>query len=70
MPVQYQGLGLSASHLHTRHHCSIFDVSHMLQTRVWGKHRNQFIESLTVVDMKSGRDEEEAFDNTYKAIVK
>ena len=52
MPVQYQGLGLSASHLHTRHHCSIFDVSHMLQTRVWGKHRNQFIESLTVVDMK------------------
>ena len=51
MPVQYSSLGISASHLHTRSHCSIFDVSHMLQTRVWGRHRRDFIESLTVVDM-------------------
>ena len=52
MPVQYSSLGISASHLHTRSHCSIFDVSHMLQTRVWGRHRREFIESLTVLDMR------------------
>jgi len=52
MPVQYSSQGISASHLHTRSHCSIFDVSHMLQTRVWGRHRKEFMESLTVVDME------------------
>ena len=51
MPVQYSSLGISASHLHTRSHCSIFDVSHMLQTKVWGRHRREFMESLTVVDL-------------------
>ena len=53
MPVQYSSLGISASHLHTRSHCSIFDVSHMLQTRVWGRHRREFMESLTVVDLNN-----------------
>lgn len=33
MPVQYSGMGVLASHLHTREKASIFDVSHMLQTR-------------------------------------
>lgn len=33
MPVQYDNLGISASHLHTRQKASIFDVSHMLQSR-------------------------------------
>ena len=37
MPVEYTGLGIIQSHLHTRKHCSIFDVSHMLQSRIHGK---------------------------------
>lgn len=34
MPVQYKSLGIVASHHHTRNKCSLFDVSHMLQTKV------------------------------------
>lgn len=33
MPVQYAGLGVLASHMWTREKASLFDVSHMLQTR-------------------------------------
>jgi len=51
MPVQYSSMGISASHIHTRTNCSIFDVSHMLQTRVHGKDRFEFMESLTVADV-------------------
>jgi aminomethyltransferase len=32
MPVQYDGMGAIASHLHCRTKSSLFDVSHMLQT--------------------------------------
>lgn len=32
MPVQYKDSPIN-SHMHTRQHCSIFDVSHMLQVR-------------------------------------
>jgi len=52
MPVQYKNLGIPASHKHTREKCSLFDVSHMLQTRVWGKDRVTFMESLTVADVE------------------
>ncbi|KAG1659795.1 Aminomethyltransferase, mitochondrial [Nymphon striatum] len=53
MPVQYSDLGITASHIHTRKHMSIFDVSHMLQTKIYGKDRVQFIESLVVADVKA-----------------
>jgi len=33
MPVQYKDSHIN-SHMHTRQHCSIFDVSHMLQVSV------------------------------------
>ena len=36
---------------YSRKHCSIFDVSHMLQTRVYGKDRVAFMESITVADV-------------------
>lgn len=36
MPVQYGSEGIAASHLHTRSQCSLFDVSHMLQTHIHG----------------------------------
>ncbi|KAL1927889.1 hypothetical protein VTP01DRAFT_3294 [Rhizomucor pusillus] len=51
MPVQYKNMGMLASHLHTREKASIFDVSHMLQTRVIGKDRQKFFETLVVADL-------------------
>jgi aminomethyltransferase len=51
MPVQYKDMGITQSHLHTRSHASIFDVSHMLQTNVFGKDRVSFMESLVVGDV-------------------
>ncbi len=33
MPVLYNDMSLVQSHLHTREKASLFDVSHMLQTR-------------------------------------
>nr|XP_033781650.1 aminomethyltransferase, mitochondrial [Geotrypetes seraphini] len=50
MPVQYKE-GHIESHLHTRTHCSLFDVSHMLQTKVLGRDRVKFMESLVVGDI-------------------
>ncbi|KAJ1912956.1 hypothetical protein H4219_005403 [Mycoemilia scoparia] len=51
MPVQYSNMGALDSHLHTRKHASIFDVSHMLQMRFTGKDRVKFLESLVVGDI-------------------
>jgi aminomethyltransferase len=52
MPVQYKDLSLKESHLHTRSKCSLFDVSHMMQTKVHGKDRFKYIESMTVSDVQ------------------
>lgn len=51
MPVLYSDQTIIQSHLHTRSKCSIFDVSHMLQTKIHGKDRVKFIESLVVSDI-------------------
>ncbi|CAO3654294.1 unnamed protein product [Cunninghamella echinulata] len=53
MPVVYKNLGALASHLHTREKASIFDVSHMLQSRVTGKDRKKFFETLCVADLEN-----------------
>ncbi|XP_015784994.1 aminomethyltransferase, mitochondrial [Tetranychus urticae] len=53
MPVLYSDLSINDSHLHTRSKASLFDVSHMLQTRVYGKDRFQFAHDLTVTDVKN-----------------
>ncbi|KRY75973.1 Aminomethyltransferase, mitochondrial [Trichinella pseudospiralis] len=42
MPVCYADQSVGESHLHTRNHCSIFDVSHIIA----------FIEKLTVADVQ------------------
>lgn len=52
LPVQYVDQSIVSSHLHTRHHASIFDVSHMLQTYVRGKDAIPCIESLCTADIK------------------
>ncbi|KAI5706329.1 hypothetical protein M8J75_007038 [Diaphorina citri] len=51
MPVQYGAVSITASHLHTRCKVSVFDVSHMLQTVVTGKHREEWLESICVADV-------------------
>ncbi|GFO43960.1 aminomethyltransferase [Plakobranchus ocellatus] len=55
MPVQYKS-GISEEHLHVREHVGIFDVSHMLQTRVVGKDRKAFMESMVVTDIEGLKD--------------
>ncbi|NWU94084.1 GCST protein, partial [Upupa epops] len=50
LPLHYEQ-GHLQSHLHTRRCCSLFDVSHMLQTRVYGRDRVKFMESLVVGDI-------------------
>ncbi|XP_074770470.1 aminomethyltransferase, mitochondrial isoform X2 [Athene noctua] len=58
LPLHY-GQGHLQSHLHTRRCCSLFDVSHMPQTRVYGRDRVRFMESLVVGDiaeLKLGQD--------------
>ncbi|XP_069045647.1 aminomethyltransferase, mitochondrial [Lepisosteus oculatus] len=55
MPVQYRDSHI-ASHLHTRQRCSLFDVGHMLQTKVHGKDRVKFMESLIVGDIAELKD--------------
>ncbi|KAI8321274.1 aminomethyltransferase, mitochondrial-like protein [Martensiomyces pterosporus] len=52
MPLVYADQGALDSHLHTRKHASIFDVSHMLQTRVVGRDRHRFLEHLVVADLQ------------------
>ncbi|KAF9420577.1 hypothetical protein BGZ94_009089 [Podila epigama] len=53
MPVQYSNLGVGASHAWTRNNASVFDVSHMLATRITGKDRVKFYESITVADIEN-----------------
>ncbi|KAM5234536.1 aminomethyltransferase, mitochondrial isoform 3-T5 [Hipposideros larvatus] len=50
LPVQYRDSHVD-SHLHTRRHCSLFDVSHMLQTKIYGCDRVKLMESLVVGDI-------------------
>ncbi|PIA13459.1 hypothetical protein COEREDRAFT_49171 [Coemansia reversa NRRL 1564] len=52
MPLVYADQGALDSHLHTRMYASIFDVSHMLQTRIVGSDRHRFLERLVVADLK------------------
>lgn len=53
LPTQYKDMSPAESHVHTRAKCSLFDSSHMIQTRVHGRDRFNFIESLVVSDIVS-----------------
>ncbi|XP_069952994.1 aminomethyltransferase, mitochondrial isoform X3 [Cherax quadricarinatus] len=53
MPVQYGKVGIATSHREVRTHCGLFDVSHMLQSKIHGKDRIKFIEKLIVGDIES-----------------
>ncbi|XP_076240608.1 aminomethyltransferase, mitochondrial [Calliopsis andreniformis] len=52
LPVQYQE-AIAASHQHTRTFASLFDVGHMMQTRISGRDATDFLESLTTSDLKN-----------------
>lgn len=52
MPVQYGKVGIATSHKQVRSGCGLFDVSHMLQSKVHGKDRVRFMESLIVGDVE------------------
>ncbi|XP_022103908.1 aminomethyltransferase, mitochondrial-like [Acanthaster planci] len=51
MPVNYKE-GITSEHTNCRTKAVIFDVSHMLQSKIHGKDRTKFIESLTVADIE------------------
>lgn len=51
LPVQYGTTSITASHLHCRRYGSIFDVSHMMQSRVYGRDAVAVIESLCTADI-------------------
>ncbi|CAD7093905.1 unnamed protein product [Hermetia illucens] len=53
LPVQYSEMSIVASHLHTRKHASLFDVSHMLQTYIRGKDSIECFETLCPADIKN-----------------
>ncbi|KAI3640884.1 hypothetical protein MIR68_001762 [Amoeboaphelidium protococcarum] len=53
MPLQYQGRSIIDEVHHTRNSASLFDVSHMLQSRFYGEDRVKFLESITVCDLQS-----------------
>ncbi|KAI9355912.1 hypothetical protein DFJ73DRAFT_246813 [Zopfochytrium polystomum] len=72
MPVQYDGLGVLASHEWTRSNASIFDVGHMLQTRWTGRDQTKFLESLVVADadgLEVGRSTLSLFTNASGGII-
>nr|ANM86804.1 glycine cleavage system T protein [Stygiella incarcerata] len=52
LPVTYADMTIMQSTLHTRKECSLFDVSHMGQVRIFGKNRLEFLESLTAANLK------------------
>lgn len=52
MPVQYGKVGIAESHKTVRSDAGIFDVSHMLQSKIHGKDRIKFMEKLCVADVQ------------------
>lgn len=55
LPVQYSDQSIITSHLYTRKHGSIFDVSHMLQTYLRGKDVIDCFESICTANIKGLR---------------
>eukprot|EP00656_Telonema_subtile_P043214 TRINITY_DN49609_c0_g1_i2.p1 TRINITY_DN49609_c0_g1~~TRINITY_DN49609_c0_g1_i2.p1 ORF type:complete len:405 (+),score=113.39 TRINITY_DN49609_c0_g1_i2:76-1290(+) len=54
MPVTYGGKegGILPTHMHTREAAGMFDVSHMVPVRFYGKDRAKFMESFLVGDIQ------------------
>lgn len=53
LPVQYKNMDIIKSSQHCRENASIFDVSHMLQTKIRGPNAWKLLHNLTVADPKN-----------------
>ncbi|KXS16750.1 putative aminomethyl transferase [Gonapodya prolifera JEL478] len=53
MPVQYADMGVLQSHHHVRESAGLFDVSHMLQTKITGSDHLAFLSRVLVADLSS-----------------
>ncbi|KAM3164490.1 Aminomethyltransferase [Lachancea thermotolerans] len=53
MPVKYAGQTHVESHIWTRTHAGLFDVSHMLQSRLEGPGATQFLHRVTPTDFQA-----------------
>ncbi|KAL1115748.1 hypothetical protein AAG570_006038 [Ranatra chinensis] len=51
LPTHYGQASIADSHRWTRQNCSVFDVSHMLQTEITGRNALEYFESLTTADI-------------------
>lgn len=72
MPVTYGDQSLIESHLWTRKSASLFDVSHMLQTRWTGKDVVAFLHRITVADLNALKDSQSTlslFTNSNGGII-
>lgn len=56
MPMIYKGHSIPDSVAWTRNECSIFDVSHMLQTKLTGENAINAIESICTADVAGLKD--------------
>ena len=56
MPLVYKDLTVNESVAWTREKCSIFDVSHMLQTKIVGRNAIGAIESVCTADVSGLKD--------------
>lgn len=54
LPVQYGRHGIAASHRHCRRSATLFDVSHMQQTRLLGRDAAACMESVCTADLSAG----------------
>ena len=53
LPMQYAGQKIKDSAVHCRTKASLFDVSHMLQTKISGPNALKLIENLTPLDVRN-----------------
>jgi aminomethyltransferase len=72
LPIQYKAQSIIESHAHVRSQAGLFDVSHMLQSQLKGKHAADLIESLCVADckqLKAGTGSLSVFTNSNGGII-
>lgn len=52
LSVQYKNEGILKEHHYTRNVCTLFDVSHMGNIKLYGDRRYDFLERMAVADVR------------------